>query len=182
MVKVKVNGKELAYPVDIDSISPYTATIGILSEPVVIESAMHIMSKDNIDDIDYMKVVDDFADLNEVVGYHHKKGIMPDKVIFNDGATVLFNDDEKIVVKCDDEDTYNKMFGFLYGYFLMNSGMTKSQARKFFDKFGYDMPVTKKKKIEKKKTMEIENIVNDKSLSIDEFEKRMRNLLDDYMA
>ena len=168
--------------------NPTTTTVtinGHLVGPITCKLSDLISFDDVKDDLDYVKVVDTFTDFNEVIGYHHVKGIMPDRVIFtNEGATVLFNDDKKVVVKCGEDDTYSKMLGFLYGYFLMNSGMSKNQAHKFFDKFieDVDMPITKESKKEKDNDKALKDIVNDKSLTLDEFEERMRKTLDDYMA
>lgn len=171
MIKVRINGREMVYP---------TMANFDLSDLLAFESPLLC---DEVDK-DYMKVEDNNNDYKKLVDYACPEGrrdIMPDKIIFNGDCTIAFNDDVKFVVKCDKDDKFSKLFGFLYTYFLMNSKMSKSQARKFFDEFiEYDMPA--KKSSYEKKVDKVEKVLADKSLSIDEFEKRMRNLLDDYMA
>lgn len=169
--EVKVNGKRMPYTTMVRDASGEFSVLGVLS----------------IDDInfkecdyDYVKVED--GEDKKLVKYDcpsHRKDIMPDKIIFNGNCTIAFHDDDKIIVKCDTEDKFSKVFGFLYSYFLLNSKMSKTQARKFFEDFGgYEVP---KKKVDAK-VDKVEKLLKDKSLSLDEFEKRMRNLLDDYMA
>lgn len=106
--------------------------------------------------------------------------IMPDKIIFNKDNTILVKDDDRYVIKCSDDDIFDPVFGFLYGYFLMNNGMSKTQAAKFFRQiedvvFGFDND-------DKDKESEIENIVSNKHLTLDEYEKRMRKVLEEYIV
>lgn len=106
--------------------------------------------------------------------------IMPEKVIFNGDTTVLINGDDKYVIKCGQGDSFDPVFGFLYGYFLMNNGMSKTQAGKFFkhlEKCAFEMPKKTDVKIDK-----VEGIIGDKSLTLDEYEKMMREVLEDYIV
>lgn len=169
-MKVRINGDDMPYTTFIKDIDDTFKILGVLTGDIEFVD----------DNFDYVKIED--GEDKKLVKYDcpcSRKDVMPDKVIFNDKCTIAFHDNEKVIVKCDDEDKFSKVFGFLYAYFLMNSKMTKSQAKKFFDQFcGCEIP--KKKNVSKEK--KVEELLNDKSLSIDEFEKRMRNLLDDYMA
>lgn len=106
--------------------------------------------------------------------------IMPDKIIFNKDNTILVKDDDRYVIKCSDDDIFDPVFGFLYGYFLMNNGMSKTQAAKFFRQiedvvFSFDDD-------DKDKESEIEDIISNKHLTLDEYEKRMRKVLEEYIV
>lgn len=104
--------------------------------------------------------------------------IMPDKVIFNKQNTILVKDDDRYVIKCSDDDVFDPVFGFLYGYFLMNNGMSKTQAAKLFKQiedvvFSFNND---------DKESEVEDIISNKHLTLDEYEKRMRKVLEEYIA
>lgn len=106
--------------------------------------------------------------------------IMPDKIIFNKDNTILVKDDDRYVIKCSDDDIFDPVFGFLYGYFLMNNGMSKTQAAKFFRQiedvvFSFDDD-------DKDKESEIKDIISNKHLTLDEYEKRMRKVLEEYIV
>lgn len=102
--------------------------------------------------------------------------IMPDKVIYNGDTTILISDDNKYVVKCSDTDSFDPVFGFLYGYFLMNNGMSKTQAAKFFKN------LEKCTSEDKTKIKKVEEIVDDKSLTLDDYEKRMREVFENFIV
>lgn len=111
----------------------------------------------------------------KVVAYKYhvgdRKGLMPERVIVNGKATIGFNEcGEKFIVKCGEYDNYDPVVGFLYIYFLMNSGMSKSQASKFFSEFE-NMSA---------KDIEIEKIFNNKRLSITDYEREMRKVIENY--
>ena len=113
----------------------------------------------------------------KVVAYKYhvgdRKGLMPERVIVNGKATIGFNEcGEKFIVKCGECDNYDPVVGFLYIYFLMNSGMSKSQASKFFNEF--------ERFSEKDKA--VEKILNNKRLGLDDYEKEMRKVIDEYMS
>lgn len=60
---------------------------------------------------------------------------LPDKVIHNRNALILFKDDKKVVVKRREDDVPNARVGFLEAYFQMTSGLSKTQANKYLEKF-----------------------------------------------
>lgn len=97
--------------------------------------------------------------------------IMPDKVIYNGDTTILINDDDKYVVKCSENDKFDPVFGFLYGYFLMNNGMSKTQAAKFFKH------LEKCGNVEIPKVKKVEDIMNCKQLSLDDYVKEMKKAM-----
>ena len=105
-----------------------------------------------------------------------ENGIMFDKVIFNGDTTIGFENDNKFVVKCMKGDKFDPIFGFLYAYFLMNTGMSKTQASKFFKNMEIvkDIPMTKEDKKEKL----IEETMLNKTLTIDEYEEIMRKFVE----
>lgn len=108
--------------------------------------------------------------------------IMPDKVIYNGDTTILISDDDKYVVKCTEGDKFDPVFGFLYGYFLMNNGMSKTQAAKFFkhlEKCAFEIPEVKKSEV---KVDKVEDIISDKSLTLDDYEKMMREVLENFIV
>lgn len=60
----------------------------------------------------------------------------PKKVIFNNPATiVIWNDGTKTISKCSENDTFDKMKGFLTCYYKKISDTTNSQFSKLYDKF-----------------------------------------------
>lgn len=77
-------------------------------------------------------------------------GILPQKYIINNNATILFwNDGSKTIVKRAKEDEYNKILGFLWAYFQKTSGLSKTKVNKYlknltdnsteYSKFDWDM-------------------------------------------
>ena len=56
---------------------------------------------------------------------------VPDTLIVNKNATIIKKNDNKIILKKAEDDAMNLEYAFLYGYFLMNSGMSKTAASKF---------------------------------------------------
>lgn len=115
--------------------------------------------------------------VKKVVPYKYMEffriGNMPEKVIFSKNATVGFNSNgRKTVVLCGSEDKFDPVFGFLYLYFLMNSGMSKTQAAKFFKEFDNV----------NKKDIEIEKIFNNKRLGLEDYEKEMRKVIEEYVS
>lgn len=57
-----------------------------------------------------------------------------EEVWFSGPATIVkWPDGEKTVVKCNKEDTFDPVKGYLVAYFLKTSGMTRTQAGKWFD-------------------------------------------------
>lgn len=97
--------------------------------------------------------------------------LMPDKVIFNGDTTILINGDDKYVVKCCEGDEFDPVFGFLYGYFLMNNGMSKTQAAKFFKH------LEKCENVEIPKVKKVEDIMNCKQLSLDDYVEEMKKAM-----
>ena len=61
------------------------------------------------------------------------------KYIINDGATIIFwDDDTKTVSKRHEEDEFDKELGFLFAYFYKKSGLSKSATRRVIDTIKYD--------------------------------------------
>ena len=56
---------------------------------------------------------------------------VPDTLIVNKNATIIKKNDNKIILRKAEDDDMNLEYAFLYGYFLMNSGMSKTAASKF---------------------------------------------------
>lgn len=50
--------------------------------------------------------------------------------IINNDTTIIKNESDKIILRKAPEDEYNIEYAFLYGYFLIHSGMSKNQASK----------------------------------------------------
>lgn len=64
---------------------------------------------------------------------------LPKRYIINDGATILFwNDDSKTVVKRAEDDKFDPVKGFLWAYFQKTSGMSKTKANKYLRKIQDD--------------------------------------------
>ena len=58
---------------------------------------------------------------------------LPEKVIVNKKNTIFeFGKNDKTLLRCSEYDEFNLSYAFLYAYFLKNSGMSKTQAAKFF--------------------------------------------------
>ena len=71
---------------------------------------------------------------------------LPEKYIINKDATILFwNDNIKTIVKRAEDDKFDKRIGFLYAYFLKNSGLTRTQANKFINELVVNEKVKEKK-------------------------------------
>lgn len=57
------------------------------------------------------------------------------KVIYSGKATILFwEDGEKTVVKCNKEDKFDRMLGFLTAYYQRTSRDSKTEFSKLYDK------------------------------------------------
>lgn len=57
------------------------------------------------------------------------------KVIYSGKATILFwEDGEKTVVKCNKEDKFDRMLGFLTAYYQRMSRDSKTEFSKLYDK------------------------------------------------
>lgn len=56
---------------------------------------------------------------------------IPDSIIINGDNTVIKRKDEKVILRKSKEDEMNLEYAFLYGYFLLNSGMSKTKASEF---------------------------------------------------
>ena len=70
--------------------------------------------------------------LKSEIGFLKSTGVLPKKVIINKNATVLiWNDDQKTIVKLSKEDKFDKEKGFLWAYFLKTTGMSRNQANKY---------------------------------------------------
>ena len=67
-------------------------------------------------------------------GYKPIITLLPDRCIQSKGATILFWGEEKTVVKCSKDDSFNKAYGFLMAYFKKTSGLSRTQASKFISK------------------------------------------------
>lgn len=69
----------------------------------------------------------------EVKYYGMIKGrkTMPDNIIINGDNTVIKRKDERVILRKSKEDEMNLEYAFLYGYFLLNSGMSKTKASEF---------------------------------------------------
>lgn len=64
-----------------------------------------------------------------------KKTIEPKKVIFNNPATiVIWSDGSKTVSKCNEEDKYDKVKGFLVCYYKKHKQLSNSKFSKLYDK------------------------------------------------
>lgn len=79
---------------------------------------------------------------------------MPKKYIINHGATVLiWEDEEKTVVKRCEDDEFNKKLGFLTAFFQHYCGMSKNKANKFLAELEVEDEETEIKKAKKPKHM-----------------------------
>lgn len=91
------------------------------------------------------KIIDDVAskeDVKETVCNY------PSKVIFNPPATiVIFNDDTKIISKCDKEDKFSKETGFLMCMLKKNYG--NATAHKMLEEFVYSKEKNVKEDVKK---------------------------------
>jgi hypothetical protein len=57
------------------------------------------------------------------------------KVIYSGNTTILFwEDGEKTVVKCNKEDKFDRMLGFLTAYYQRMSRDSKTEFSKLYDK------------------------------------------------
>ena len=56
---------------------------------------------------------------------------IPDSIIINGDNTVIKRNNEKVILRKSKEDEMNLEYAFLYGYFLLNSGMSKTKASEF---------------------------------------------------
>ena len=56
---------------------------------------------------------------------------MPDSIIINGDNTVVKRNNERVILRKSKEDEMNLEYAFLYGYFLLNSGMSKTKASEF---------------------------------------------------
>lgn len=60
----------------------------------------------------------------------------PKKVIFNNPATIIiWKDGTKSVAKCSQEDSYDKMKGFLVAYYKKKADISNTEFSKLFDVF-----------------------------------------------
>lgn len=58
---------------------------------------------------------------------------LPEKVIFNNPATILiWENGDKTVVKTMEEDKYDPMVGFLMAYFKYKSGLNSNERERYF--------------------------------------------------
>lgn len=56
---------------------------------------------------------------------------IPPRVTFNGPATIVFWDNgDKTVVKCSEDDTFDKKTGFLMAYYRYHSRQTRTQVAK----------------------------------------------------
>lgn len=79
---------------------------------------------------------------------------LPKKYIVNSDAAILIdNNDKKTIVKRHKEDTPDPVKGFLWAYFIKNSGLTRTKANQYLEKIKEDYidEVSKKKKQNKNK-------------------------------
>lgn len=98
--------------------------------------------------------------------------VLPEKVIFNGNTTILIDDDDdKYIVRCSEDDEFNPVFGFLYGYFLMNNRMSKTQAAKFFDN------LEKCARNNNVKERKVENVLKCKQLTLDDYVREMKKAM-----
>lgn len=52
-------------------------------------------------------------------------------VIIDKDFTIIKDGTKNVVLKKSKEDDYNLEYAFLYGYFLLTTGMSKTQAKRF---------------------------------------------------
>lgn len=79
---------------------------------------------------------------------------LPKKYIVNSDAAILIdNNDKKTIVKRHKEDTPDPVKGFLWAYFIKNSGLTRTKANQYLEKIKEDYidEASKKKKQNKNK-------------------------------
>lgn len=90
----------------------------------------------------------------------------PERVFINKTNTIFdFNGkNDKVLLRCSDDDDFDLGYAFLYAYFLKNSGMTKTQASKFFNelrKVGVESQLKRTEiKVDKCPTL-VEQIINE---------------------
>lgn len=64
-----------------------------------------------------------------------QQSITPKKIIFNNPATiVIWSDGSKTVSKCNEEDKYDKVKGFLVCYYKKHEQLSNSKFSKLYDK------------------------------------------------
>ena len=72
--------------------------------------------------------------------------IIPERYIVNKGAVILFwGDGTKTIVKRSRYDKHDPIKGFLWAYFEKNSGMTKTQVKKYLMEVNYGKKQKRKK-------------------------------------
>ena len=63
-----------------------------------------------------------------------KKQVKPTKVHFSNKTTVvIWSDGTKTISKCSEEDTFNKLTGFLVCYYKKINGISNNELGKFID-------------------------------------------------
>ena len=102
-----------------------------------------------------------------VSGTHFVTNLKINKYIINDGATILFwNDDTKTISKRSKKDEFDKELGFLFAYFYKKYNGSKASMKRVIDCIDY-------KKI---KTFLFEFYVNDTGKEPEKARKYLSNL------
>jgi len=102
-----------------------------------------------------------------VSGTHFITNLKINKYIINDGATILFwNDDTKTISKRSKKDKFDKEIGFLFAYFYKKYNGSKASMKRVIDTIYY-------KKI---KTFLFEFYVNDSGQEPEKARKFLNNL------
>lgn len=90
------------------------------------------------------KIVASFTDFgNKTVDKNFMIMLKPERIIFNDPATIVFwSDGSKTVVKCSEDDTFDTYTGFTMAYLkkIMGSG---KKAEKFIGDNEFEPETTK---------------------------------------
>lgn len=88
-----------------------------------------------LEDIVYANRTLGFPKVNIIDSNPIEETIEPKKVIFNNPATiVIWNDGSKTVSKCNKEDEYDKVKGFLVCYYKKHEQLSNSKFSKLYDK------------------------------------------------
>lgn len=78
-----------------------------------------------------------FTPVPPTIRRNQTKNKIPKKCISNKKATILiWEDGTKTIVKCAEEDKYDREKAFLIAYFQKVCGLSKTKANKYLEKIG----------------------------------------------
>lgn len=97
-------------------------------------------------DSEYYNSIKHCVSAPEIFTFRPQEEIIPKRYIVNKGAVILFwKDGTKTIVKRSRYDKHDPIKGFLWAYFEKNSGMTKTQVKKYLMEVNYGKEQKRKK-------------------------------------